>query len=303
MILKARKKPVRNQEEILKDLLVIFDRGVKGIYGNTLTTYASKFRNCDPGLDTEYIKFGDEVVLAAFNDRLKNEYEAVLEEIKAFVTRSLDVETNGKWLVRAILEMIEADAEIKENAKFNIMPGNIPVYKSDLRDLKMVYFYNFLLGVWQYVCTYCVDNSVGADTYIAITEDAGKNKGRKVKNGIGMQGHRDIEISYSTEQEIPKTLEEFKKLAKTGSFDTFAIAPTLNQMLKPKEHEKRKETIEIVFTDSKHKSFLERINRYATYLEHAKTNIRIKGHFFMRQEGRSMIFLSAMTLSGEFLYL
>ena len=97
VILKARKKPVRNQEEILKDLLVIFDRGVKGIYGNTLTTYASKFRNCDPGLDTEYIKFGDEVVLAAFNDRLKNEYEAVLEEIKAFVTRSLDVETNGKW--------------------------------------------------------------------------------------------------------------------------------------------------------------------------------------------------------------
>lgn len=148
LILKARKKPVRNQEEILKDLLVIFDRGVKGMYGNTLTTYASKFKNCDPDLDTEYIKFGDEVVLAAFNDRLKNEYEAVLEEIKAFVTRSLDVETNGKWLVRAILEMIEADAGIKENVKFHIMPGNIPVYKSDLRDLKMVYFYNFLLGVW-----------------------------------------------------------------------------------------------------------------------------------------------------------
>ena len=255
LILKARKKPVRNQEEILKDLLVIFDRGVKGMYGNTLTTYASKFKNCDPDLDTEYIKFGDEVVLAAFNDRLKNEYEAVLEEIKAFVTRSLDVETNGKWLVRAILEMIEADAGIKENVKFHIMPGNIPVYKSDLRDLKMVYFYNFLLGVWQYICTYCVDNGVGADTYIAITEEAGKNKGRKVKNGIGMQGYKDIEISYSTEQEIPKTLEGFKKLAKTDSFDALAMAPALNQMLKPKKQEERKETIEIVWTESKHKSF------------------------------------------------
>ena len=76
----------------------------------------------------------------------------------------------------------------------------------------MVYFYNFLLGVWQYICTYCVDNGVGADTYIAITEDAGKNKGRKVKNGIGMQGYKDIEISYSTEQEIPKTLEGFKSV-------------------------------------------------------------------------------------------
>ena len=274
LILKARKKPVRNQEEILKDLLVIFDRGVKGMYGNTLTTYASKFKNCDPDLDTEYIKFGDEVVLAAFNDRLKNEYEAVLEEIKAFVTRSLDVETNGKWLVRAILEMIEADAGIKENVKFHIMPGNIPVYKSDLRDLKMVYFYNFLLGVWQYICTYCVDNGVGADTYIAITEDAGKNKGRKVKNGIGMQGYKDIEISYSTEQEIPKTLEGFKKLAKTGSFDALAMAPALNQMLKPKKQEERKETIEIVWTESKHKSFFDRINRYATYLEHAKNKYK-----------------------------
>ena len=55
LILKARKKPVRDQEEILKDLLVIFDRGVKGMYGNTLTTYASKFKNCDPDLDTEFV--------------------------------------------------------------------------------------------------------------------------------------------------------------------------------------------------------------------------------------------------------
>ena len=89
-----------------------------------------------------------------------------------------------------------------------------------------------------------------------------------------MQGYKDIEISYSTEQEIPKTLEGFKKLAKTGSFDALAMVPALNQMLKPKKQEERKETIEIVWTESKHKSFFDRINRYATYLEHAKNKYK-----------------------------
>ena len=132
LLLKARKKPARKQEECLKDLLAIYDRGVSGIYGNTLSTYASKFKTCDPSLETDYIRLGNDIVLSEFNDRIKDDYDAVVEEMKKFVSESLDTETNGKWLVRAILELIEKDDAIRDNAKFFIMPGNLPVYKEDL---------------------------------------------------------------------------------------------------------------------------------------------------------------------------
>ncbi len=268
LILKARKKPARNQDECFKDLLVIFDRGVKGLYGNTLSTYASRFRNCDPRLETEYVKFGDEVVLSSFNERIKKDYEAVLEEIESFVLKSLDVETNGKWLVSAILEMIEADNQIRDNAKFFIMPNNYPVYKSDLKDIKKVYFYNFLLGVWHFICTYCSDNSVGADTYIAITEDAGKNKGRKVKNEIGMLGFEQIEVSFNKEQDMPQNAEELKALMEGGPFDTFEMSPATYEMLEPSAGEKG--PVDYIVETSDHKSSLVGMRKYNNYLNHAE---------------------------------
>lgn len=269
LVLKARKKPKRNQEDCFKDLLVIFDRGVKGIYGNTLSTYASNFRNCASISGTEYIKFGDEVALDAFNDRLKNEYDSALEEVKGFVSASMDIDTNGKWFVRAVLEMIEADNQIKDNAKFFIMPGHLPVYKSDLKDIKKVYFYNFLLGIWHYICTYCEDNTVGAETYSAITEDAGKNKGRKVKNEIGMKSHDDIEISYNTYLDAPIDDNELQDLMDGSPFDTFEMKPMLD---KATGSDSEKDlSPEVLIDDSfGQKKRYEIIHKYETYLKRAE---------------------------------
>ena len=67
LMLAARKKPLANQKECLKELLCIFDRSAKGLSGNSLVTIASRFRNCDPDLHSDYIRFGDPVVVEEFN--------------------------------------------------------------------------------------------------------------------------------------------------------------------------------------------------------------------------------------------
>lgn len=268
LLLKARKKPARKQEECLKDLLAIYDRGVSGIYGNTLSTYASKFKTCDPSLETEYIRLGDEVVLSEFNDRIKDDFDAVVGEMKKFVSESLDTETNGKWLVRAILEMIEKDDAIRDNAKFFIMPGNLPVYKEDLKNLKKVYFYNFLLGVWHYICTNCPDNGVGRDTYLEITEDAGQNKGRKVKNEIGLAVHEDVKVLFDAKAAGEDAFEKFRAKPVGKMEDVLEHVPAGRKLTAGST------VSSMVVEVTQQSDRLDRFYKYSTYLHRAENKYR-----------------------------
>ena len=78
LTLAARKKPVANQNQCLKELLYIYDRSAKEMAGNSLVTIASRFRNCDPDLHSDYIRFGDPVVVEEFNGRMRENYASVV---------------------------------------------------------------------------------------------------------------------------------------------------------------------------------------------------------------------------------
>ena len=109
LILAARKTRGGSQDDCLKDLLCIYDRSAKGLMGNSLKTIASRFRNCDPELNSEYIRFTDAVTVDAFTERMKNDYASLLQEMKNYADKYLDLETHGKWLVKALLQLIEMD--------------------------------------------------------------------------------------------------------------------------------------------------------------------------------------------------
>lgn len=198
LVLEARKKPVKSQDDCLKDLLTIFDPAVKDLSGNSLKTIASRFKKCDPELNTDYIRLGDERAAEAFRERMKTSYDKSIEEIKAFCDKYLDLDTHGKWLVRALLELIERDQNIHDNAKFVVLPEMILVYKPDLKDLKLINIYNFLFGVWSYVCCYCRDNASGHQTYLDMTRDAGESRARVFSSEIGLHCYEKIEVSYDT---------------------------------------------------------------------------------------------------------
>lgn len=200
LVLAARKKPLANQKECLKELLCIFDRSAKGLSGNSLVTIASRFRNCDPDLHSDYIRFGDPVVVEEFNGRIREDYASVVGEVKNYADQYLDLEVNGKWLVRALMELVEKDSLIQDNAKFMAIPGGLPAYKQEFPEMHVVYIYNLLLSVWHYICCTHGMTENGQETYFALSDFAGESRPRKFdRSRIGFESHEDVTVSYDME--------------------------------------------------------------------------------------------------------
>ena len=280
LILAARKKKTGKQETCLKDLLYIYDRSIDGITGNSLKTIASRFRNCDQELNSEYISFGDPVKIEAYGSRITNDYGAVLKEMKDFADRYIDLEISGNWLVRALLELIQTDKSINDKAKFLVIPGGRPVYKEELKEMKTIHFYSFLLGVWSYICT-GVKEENGKETYSYLSDFVGQSRPRQLKKDrIGFT-NKNIEVSYEIELPevkiklqgvIGKTLE-----IKTGS-STINGGQTVSQVFSTSDKvlDREKDTYTIEIEDNNNQST---IDRYYTYLKHAKEKHEIKKTF------------------------
>ena len=80
---------------------------------------------------------------------------------------------NGKWLVRALMELVEKDSLIQDNAKFMAIPGGLPAYKQEFPEMHVVYIYNLLLSVWHYICCTHGMTENGQETYFALADFAG----------------------------------------------------------------------------------------------------------------------------------
>lgn len=274
LILAARKTRGGSQDDCLKDLLCIYDRSAKGLMGNSLKTIASRFRNCDPELNSEYIRFTDAVTVDAFTERMKNDYASVLQEMKNYADKYLDLETHGKWLVKALLQLIKMDEDIKDTAKFLVVPGGYPAYPSDVADMKSIYFYSFLLGVWHYICSYQnVEN--GQETYLALSESVGESRPRDFKKErIGFQEQGELTISYELEIEgksmpVLHGLEKFVE-AMGGEvpkvknvhqiFESNVVEPAVKS---------DRTTFTIEYTSADKEATDRRVSAYFTYLQHA----------------------------------
>ena len=271
LMLAARKKPLANQKECLKELLCIFDRSAKGLSGNSLVTIASRFRNCDPDLHSDYIRFGDPVVVEEFNGRMREDYASVVGEVKNYADQYLDLEVNGKWLVRALMELVEKDSLIQDNAKFMAIPGGLPAYKQEFPEMHVVYIYNLLLSVWHYICCTHGMAENGQETYFALADFAGESRPRKFdRSRIGFESHEDVMVSYDTEivqddMKIPEPAAAYvRKL--TGKPDKQL------EIFEPVNTAVSKEVESIFSFVVEHTHISDRkaaLNRYRTYLNRA----------------------------------
>lgn len=202
LILAARKKLLANQNECLRELLYIFDRSARGLSGNSLGTIASRFRNCDPKLHSDYIKFGDPVIVDEFNGRIQDDYDSVVNEVKHYADQYLDLKVNGRWLARSLMELVEKDDRIREKTEFLVLPGGFPVCKEEFRKMQMVHIYNLLLSVWHYICCTKGMAEDGQETYFALADFAGDSRPRKLdRSRIGFREHEDVKVSYDIEKD------------------------------------------------------------------------------------------------------
>ena len=271
LMLAARKKPVANQNQCLKELLYIYDRSAKEMAGNSLVTIASRFRNCDPDLHSDYIRFGDPVVVEEFNGRMRENYASVVGEVKNYADQYLDLEVNGKWLVRALMELVEKDSLIQDNAKFMAIPGGLPAYKQEFPEMHVVYIYNLLLSVWHYICCTHGMTENGQETYFALADFAGESRPRKFdRSRIGFESHEDVTVSYDMEivqddMKIPAPAAAYvRKLAGKPDKQLEIFAPVNSAV------SKEVESIFSFVVEHTHTSDRKAaLNRYRTYLNRA----------------------------------
>lgn len=272
LMLAARKRPVANQNQCLKELLYIYDRSAKEMAGNSLVTIASRFRNCDPDLHSDYIRFGDPVVVEEFNGRMREDYASVVGEVKNYADQYLDLEVNGKWLVRALMELVEKDSLIQDNAKFMAIPGGLPAYKQEFPEMHVVYIYNLLLSVWHYICCTHGMTENGQETYFALTDFAGERRPRKFdRSRIGFESHEDVTVSYDMEivqddMKIPEPAASYVRRL-TG---TPVPSPEIFEPVNAAVSEEANSVFSFVLEHSHTSDRKATLNRYKTYLNRAR---------------------------------
>ena len=205
-VLRLRKRRSGKQEECFKDFLGIIDPpAVKDVYDASLHKYASECKNAkELPVEGNYVRFGDTDVCTTFRDEFRNNEEVVLERMKKFVSTYFE-ETSHKLLVKALLELIEADKSIDEhNRSLLVKPGLVPAFKDEiLNGDGEIFFYNFLIGVWYYVYQYFEGHTVGEDTIKSWTEETKDYTANKVDCDLGNSDkYDDIRISYETKIEF-----------------------------------------------------------------------------------------------------
>ena len=271
LMLAARKKPVANQNQCLKELLYIYDRSAKEMAGNSLGTIASRFRNCDPDLHSDYIRFGDPVVVEEFNGRMRDDYASVVGEVKNYADQYLDLEVNGKWLVRALMELVEKDSLIQDNAKFMAIPGGLPAYKQEFPEMQVVYIYNLLLSVWHYICCTQGVTENGQETYFALADFAGESRPRKFdRSRIGFESHEDVTVSYDMEIQrsdvkMPEPAASYVRKLTGKPVPSLEIFEPVNAAVS----EKANSIFSFVMEHSHTSDRKAALNRYKTYLSRA----------------------------------
>lgn len=179
--------------EVLVGLIKVINPAYVDPGKEKLKTIVNNYKRCETSTST-YFPFGDDQVISAFDEIIRNNYQTALNGMIGFVNDFLDVsETVHKDinLVRALVDLIQQDQTIKAGDEFFIGPNGEKKKKAALGDLKEVCLPSFILGVWHYVVVNRKDNGIGKKTYDAWcpSTDGGQRKytahmGEGILNGL-----------------------------------------------------------------------------------------------------------------------
>lgn len=166
----------------------------KTIQGN-----ASEFKKCE-NAGGGYFPFGDQTALDAFNQKVKNDYESVLQRMVSFVDDYLEVDDDTKKdeaLVQALIELIERDTEIADNQLFYVNSDGTTMTKGEILKAETFCYQSFLLGLYHYAVVVVRDNTVGGDTFNALCPPA-KGSRRSYTGTLGRNRSTSLSLIYKT---------------------------------------------------------------------------------------------------------
>ena len=226
---------VFHNEDVLFALLkIVYPESIKPT-GTSFETYTTNFKKCDGSIG-EDLKFENVNVISAFQNRLKDDYPAVLNEMADFCEAYIDLRDAPKnhiALTKRLIELIRDDV-IADTQQFVVEKCRAAMQKSELPTVTKVHLPSFLLSILSFIIAERNDNNIGKGT-IAAWHSVPNVKGRY--NGIdGSSIEQDIEITYdkveshkASKQDDPQATPADCECAKEFHIDVEDISPTYQQ--------------------------------------------------------------------------
>lgn len=200
--------------DVLSGLVQVVMPHTSEPYKSSFSKNTSEYKSCQYSGGT-YIPFNNAVVINNFDNDVKNNYTDTLTRMSDFIDEYLDIKNTQRieWLVKALLEIIGDDSEIKDTDMFYIQSNGSFVSKKDISTVTDIVFQPFLLGVLHYIITNRPNNELGRKTYEAWHEPpSSQGQAWKFKSNIGTNVIRPLNISMQalsyedtqTSEEIPE---------------------------------------------------------------------------------------------------
>lgn len=204
----------KTEVDVLRELIKVYNPDYR--YEETaiksVRSDCTSFKKCEKEKGT-YLPFDpiqDAGLIATFNNEVLTEYATARGRMQKFIDGYVDVKHSGKWLVKAIIELIDADKTIEKDDKFFITGDGKPITRSEFVKQVYVDLASFLLGVWHYIVCKPVNNKAGDMTYQAWFKSEGEHTRPVFVSSIGQDSERVVVLkeeveTHSEEVHIEKT--------------------------------------------------------------------------------------------------
>ena len=172
----------------------------------------SDFKACR-GWGWRQFLLGDMAAKKSFDERMKNDYQGCLAQMTEFTNKYLDLRTDTHkdvFLVKALLELLDADGTIDGDTKFYTEKSGETITKDELLGQSTICLESFLLGLWHYCIVEVKKNSIGQETYKEWCPPTEGNNERPYEAAIGENSNRELKLTYCypSDFDIPKEADE-----------------------------------------------------------------------------------------------
>lgn len=163
-------------------------------YANSLKKNTSQFRECKIDGST-YIPFHDPSTANSYDYDITNQYDVVLSRMIDFADSFLNP-SKAAWLVHVLLDVIEQDSEIGEDAHFCVQSDGSFLSKTDILSAIHFELQPFLIGIVHYILMSHRDNISGQDTLDAWGIKESERSERKLKKDFSLGSSRTATVDW-----------------------------------------------------------------------------------------------------------
>lgn len=194
---------------VMSDLIYVYTGDHN--YGAEKDT--SYYRECNSEGSCN-IPFNDIAVSTAFDNTIKEKYSIALSRMTEFVNWHINFEMRD-WLVKALLEVIENDAEVSDTDSLYILSSGQSVKRADIKKMTAFELQPFLLDVLHFIVFKRREQNYKGKATLETLGTKKSRKERKYNANAGQTILRNIEVSLY--EEPAEITSEYNPSADTGN--------------------------------------------------------------------------------------